>query len=608
MDIKNIKDPKFVKDLSNDELVKLSADIRKFLINSISKTGGHLSSNLGVVELTIALHKTFDSPKDKFIFDVGHQTYIHKILTGRADKFDTLRQYNGISGFQKRSESEHDIFESGHSSNSISVAAGMAMSRDLNKEQNDVIAIIGDSSIQNGMALEAMNNIGEHKSKVIVILNDNEMSISQNVGMISKTLNATRISKWYRWFKHVYEKIMPGFVVSLTNKTKRKLLIRIKLPTIFENLGFDYIGPIDGHNFKQLNKALEKAKSATRPILVHVKTKKGKGYDLAEQDKVGKWHGTGAFQIENGEPLSTSKQGYDSWSKIVANEIENKMEENKDIVMITPAMIEGSKLSSIFAKYPERSFDTGMTEGHTITFGAGLALAGKWPITSIYSTFAQRGYDQLQQDVARLSLRSTYILDRANLVGEDGETHHGIYDTAMLFSMPNAIVMAPSNSSQVKPILELCEKYNGPSFIRIPRGNTKTICEKETVEFGKWKMVNNIENPKAYIVAYGPHVHWLKDEIEIKNLPLQLIDALFLKPFDEDMVKSIVKTNKPVYFADTVTLPASLYTYVGSIVKLGENVESIAIKDKFVTHGSQVQLEKEEGIDIDTIINKAMGK
>lgn len=555
----------------------------------------------------MALHKTFDSPKDKFVFDVSHQTYTHKILTGRADRFETLRQYNGLSGFQKRSESKHDIFESGHSSNSISVAAGLAISRDLNGKDNQVIAIIGDSSIQNGMALEAMNNIGENGSKVIVILNDNEMSISQNVGMISKTLNATRISKWYRSFKNVYEKVMPGFVVSLTNKTKRKVMRRIKLPTIFENLGFDYIGPFDGHNFKQLNKALEKAKSAVRPIVVHVKTKKGKGYELAEQDKIGKWHGTGAFQIETGEPLSTSKKGYDSWSKIVANRIEKKMKSNKDIVMITPAMIEGSKLGNIFEKFPERSFDTGMTEGHTITFGAGLALDGKWPITSIYSTFAQRGYDQLQQDVARLSLRATYILDRANIVGEDGETHHGIYDTAMLFSMPNAIVMAPSNSAQIESMLDICQDYNGPSFIRIPRGNTKELKERQKVEFGKWSYANKIQNPKSYVITYGPHVQWLKDKIEADKLPIQVIDATFLKPFDTEMLKDIISTKKPVFFADTVTLPASLYTYAGSIVKLGNNAKSIAIKDKFVTHGSQIQLEKEEGIDIDLIIKKAMG-
>lgn len=457
MEIKKIENPRFLKQLNIDELNQLSQDIRDFLIENISKTGGHFSSNLGIVELTVALHYVFDSPKDKFLFDVGHQAYVHKILTGRAPMFNKLKKYGGMCGFQNRHESIHDPWEAGHSSTTISGATGLAIARDLKKENFEVISIIGDAALMSGESLEALNFLGGIDTKVIVILNDNNMSISRNVGGLSNFLSDVRMSYKYNQAKSNYTEILSQSafgqkIFDVTKRVKDKVKRKILLDTPFSQFDLDYIGPVDGHNIEELIRALETVKNLDHSVVLHVLTKKGKGYEPAEKDRSGVYHSVGAFDIVKGIQPVLDKEKH-SWSQSVSDHVEYLMNKHDDICVITPAMITGSCLQKIFKNYPDRSFDVGIAEEHAMTLAAGLSQGKEFPFLSVYSSFFQRAYDQLNHDIARMNLPCLIGIDRAGLVGGDGATHHGVFDIGLIAPIPGVIIMAPKDEEEAQKMI-----------------------------------------------------------------------------------------------------------------------------------------------------------
>src|SRR5690606_2445577 len=465
MDLTKISSPSFLKDLNKKQLEALAGEIRAFLIEKCSITGGHIGPNLGVVELTIALHKAFNSPKDKFLWDVGHQAYVHKILTGRASQFDTLRQFKGLCGFPKLVESEHDMWETGHSSTSLSAAMGMAAARDIKGDKNFVVPIIGDGALTGGMALEALNHIGHEKTNMIVILNDNEMSIAPNVGALHDVLGRLRTAKEYSRAKEDLESLihkipMVGDKLAATaERVKDSLKYLVVSGVFFEELGFKYLGPIDGHDLEALEKTLEYAKNVQGPVLVHVLTKKGKGYKPAEDDTIGTWHGTGPYKMETGAFVKSSTKG-PAWSSLVAESVRKCMKEDNRIVTITPAMPVGSKLEGIQKDFPNRFFDVGIAEQHATTMAAGLATQQMKPFLSIYSTFLQRAYDQVLHDIARPNLNVFIGIDRAGLVGADGETHQGVFDISFLRHIPNIVLMMPKDENEGQHMVKTAIDYN----------------------------------------------------------------------------------------------------------------------------------------------------
>lgn len=615
MKVVDIKSPRFLKDMKIKELNKLSEDIREFLIENISKTGGHLSSNLGVVELTIALHKVFDSPKDKIIFDVGHQSYVHKILTGRANEFDTLRQFNGLSGFQKRNESIYDSYEAGHSSTSLSAALGFAYARDLDNRDYHIVSVIGDGSIGNGLALEALNHIGSLKTPLIVILNDNEMSISENVGAIHNFLDKIRSNNNYSKAKDSTKGMLskvPGFGkkldsgISLLKKSLKKLYI--KDGSIFEDLGFRYYGPIHGHDFKELIAYLELAKKSKEPVLLHVITEKGKGFSYAEEDTLGVWHGVTAFDKETGNIIKKQDKKI-SWSEVISNILIDLAKEDENIVAITPAMASGSKLNKFKNLYPNRFIDVGIAEEHALVLANAMACEGKKPFVSIYSTFLQRGYDQVQQDIARMNTNVVIGIDRAGIVGEDGETHQGIYDIAYLQHIPNMVIMAPKDSREAGDLLYTAFKSNMPIAIRYSR---KRIEYEENdykeIELGSWDELK--KGLDAVIITYGDLVDKALDVSKLlfkHKYSVGVINARFIKPFDEKMFDKILKSNKKIF----------IYEEVATIGSLGERLCSYAlnngyksditcfsIPDKFIEHGHYDIIMKRLELDTESIYNK----
>lgn len=612
MEVIDIKSPKDIKNMSIDELELLASKVRAFLLNSVSKTGGHLSSNLGVVELTIALHYVFNAPKDKILFDVGHQCYIHKILTGRAKDMSTLRKYKGISGFQKRAESEYDCFEAGHSSTALSTALGMAISRDLNNENFNVIPVVGDASIASGMSLEALNQIGYKRRKMIIIFNDNNMSINKNVGALKLSFAHMRTNEKYTDFrdsiKNVLNQTKTGSIVQegihIIKDTFKKSVID---SGIFKEFNIDYIGPVDGHNINDLVKAFKAASKKDVPCVVHVITTKGKGYKYTEQDKLGKWHGVGKFDIELGKAISKMPEGNKDYSSIVADTVEKLMEQNKDIVCITPAMITGSKLNTIFDKYPERSFDTGIAEDHAVCFASGFALSGKRPFVSMYSSFMQRAYDQINHDIARMNLPVVFGIDRAGIVGEDGETHHGVFDISLLRSLPNVVLAQGKNSVEIENLIYTGFKQNCPYFVRYPRGNieyTKNFKFNE-IPIGKWEKIGNNKVSECYILTYGEDVIKFSEYINTNNLKYIVINCRFLKPIDEKMLLEIGKTKKPIFIYTSDIKKGGLGDDVlefFSINNIKSSVTIFGIDDIYVKHGSIDELKKDLKLDIDTVV------
>lgn len=613
MNVKDIKNPTFLKGLSTTECIQLAEDIRSFLIDNISKTGGHLSSNLGIVELTIALHKVFDSPKDKIFFDVGHQSYIHKILTGRAEQFSSLRQYNGLSGFQKRNESEHDVWEAGHSSTSLSAAMGMAIARDLNHETYQVIPVVGDGSLFNGMSFEALNHIGFEQKNMIIIFNDNNMSISQNIGGLSKGLNKLRTSSPYTQIKGDMKEALNTTkfghqVLNSMTSLKNTLKHGVVDAGVFGEFDLEYIGPVDGHDIKELVRVLEVAKEHEGPIVVHVLTKKGKGYSFCENDVSGKWHGTPPFNPVDGKSLTQTPFNHESWSEIIANGLIRLASHDEDICVITPAMIQGSKLETFFSKYPNRSFDCGIAEEHAMTMAAGLGVSGKKPFVSIYSSFLQRAYDQVNHDICRMNLPCVIGIDRAGLVGEDGETHHGVFDIAILRSIPNLVMCQPKDANEAQDLLYTGFESKHPYAIRYPRGSALSANKPfELIEIGSWtKEIYNTIND-CTILAYGPDVVRIKEKIVSNNLSVNVINARFFKPLDEKMIQELVDLGKPVIIYETDMLQSGLGSAVLEYLnqhQLSLVIHRMGIDDQFVKAGSMNMLRHELHLDYQALFEK----
>ena len=614
MEIKDIKDPSFIKDLSIDELEKLANDIRSFLLDTVSKTGGHLSSNLGVVELTLALHYVFNAPEDKILFDVGHQSYIHKILTGRADKMETLRQYKGLSGFQKRRESEYDCFEAGHSSTALSTALGMAVARDLNKENYNIIPIVGDASMMSGLSLEALNQIGYNNNKVIIVFNDNNMSIDKNVGALSKAFYKLRQNKTYNELKlsvkeSLKDKRYGQAVINSIHRIKNKIQNKIVDSGIFNDFDIYYLGPIDGNNIEELIRAFEIAKEREYSCVIHCVTKKGKGYKYTEEDKTGLWHGVGKFNVETGEFISSHKEGYKTCSKIIADSLSKLMEDNEDIVAITPAMKTGSALNDLFKQYPDRTFDCGIAEDHAIAFASGLALNNKHPFVSIYSSFAQRAYDQFNHELARMDLPVVIGLDRSGLVGEDGETHHGVFDISFIRPLPNTIICQGKDSKEMKDLLFTGFNTKHPYFIRYERN---TLFDDENYEFnkieiGSWQYLNKVNNPECSILAYGDSVVEIDNHVKKHKLKYNVVNTRFIKPIDKELLNQLIVLNKPIYIYTNDIIKGGLYDEILEYVnkyQFDSSIDITGIDDMYIRHGSIDKLRKAHHLDLNSFFDK----
>lgn len=610
----DIENPLFLKNLKNEELKELASDVRSFLIESVSKTGGHLSSNLGVVELTIALHTIFDFSKDKILFDVGHQSYVHKILTGRAKDFVHLRQLHGLCGFQKMSESIYDVWEAGHAGTALSAALGMALAREAKNEDHAIVAVVGDGSIPNGMSFEALNHIGSTKQKLIVILNDNNMSISQNVGALSHSIARLRNSQSYVNAKQEVKGILnQNFVGSAVLRGMRVVKDSIKRsiihPSIFAEMGLEYLGPIDGHNYHELFNALETAKQHDGPVLVHVITTKGKGFHLSENDKNGHWHGVSQFDPDTGNNLGSLPLNHLSWSEVVSETLIRLAKQEPKLTVITPAMIQGSKLEKFFALYPQRSIDCGIAEEHAATLASAMALNGLKPFLSIYSTFIQRAYDQINHDIARMESPVVIGIDRSGLVGEDGPTHHGVFDIGILRPLPNLIIAQPKDAFEAQNILYTAFKLNRPYAIRYPRGSAiyREVEAFEMIETGTWTVLGNLETARVVVVAYGPDVDKIKDKIDANQLPVCVVNARFIKPLDDGLLNYLTQLNKHVIVYETDMLAGGLSSAIMEWLaerQLKLDMDRIGIMDHFVTHGSVPDLRRYENIDISSLFER----
>lgn len=607
MDLLSIKNPSFLKQLSNQELEGLSQDIRKFLIEKLSKTGGHIGPNLGVVELTIALHKCFDSPKDKIIWDVGHQAYVHKILTGRAAEFDTLRQFHGLSGFPKMMESEHDVWETGHSSTSLSAAMGMAIARDLKGESSYILPVIGDGALTGGMALEALNHIGHEKKNMIVILNDNEMSIAPNVGALHNVLGRIRTAGKYNRVKDELELLLNkipavgGKLAATAERVKDSLKYLFVSGVFFEELGFTYFGPVDGHNFDDLFENFTYAKKAEGPVLLHVITKKGKGYQPAETDKTGTWHGTGPYKIETGDFVKP-ENAPPAWSSLVSETVRKLARTDSRIVAITPAMPVGSKLEGFASEFPDRMYDVGIAEQHAATVAAGLATQDMKPFLAIYSTFLQRAYDQVVHDICRQNLNVFIGIDRAGLVGADGETHQGVFDIAFLRHVPNLVLMMPKDENEGQHMVYTAIQYNdGPIALRYPRGNGLGVPmdkELKPIEIGTWEVLK--EGKDAAILTFGttiPMAFEAASILEKMGYSVKVVNARFIKPLDEKMLTELLTDNIPILTIEEAMLQggfgSSVLEFAHDIGASQAIIDRLGIPDKFIEHGDVDKLLQE---------------
>jgi len=549
INLNEIKDPSFLKNLSYTELDVLADDIRKEIIRCTAKNGGHLSSNLGVVELTIAIEHFFDLSKDKLIFDVGHQCYTHKILTGRP--LETLRQTNGISGFQKIDESVYDCFDAGHSSTSISAANGFAIARDLKGENYNVIALIGDGSIPSGLAFEGLNNVASGNHKVVIILNDNGMSISKPVGALSKRFGKISTAAGYNRIKYGYRKAMfktklGKKIYNLTLRIKNWFKRHLTSPNLFTDLGFAYIGPVDGHNIRKLEKAFRRVSNTDKSVVVHVCTTKGKGYEPAENDNSGSWHGVAPFKIQDGEPLKTSS--HTSWSKVFADLSLKEMEKHQDAFLISPATTVGAEIDDVLKKFPERSLDVGIAEEHAATLSGALSRGGFHPIISIYSTFMQRAYDEIAHDMARTKANATILVDRAGLVGRDGETHMGIYDAAFLSTIPNVVITMPSARKEAEYLYDESFNNHGVFAIRYPRATCLEEGDKEQLSFGKWLKLKEGKTRKVAVIGVGHLVRELTNLVNEKGIDCTIFNALFINPVDEDALQNLLSYDKIVIY------------------------------------------------------------
>lgn len=611
--LEKIQKPNDIKKIPADQLPALAEEIREFIIESLSKTGGHLASNLGVVELTIAMHRVFDLPKDKLIWDVGHQSYTHKILTGRKDGFETLRREGGISGFPKRSESDCDVFDTGHSSTSISAGVGYVRARELKKENYSVVSIIGDGALTGGMAYEALNNAASLKSNFIIVLNDNEMSITENVGGMSSYLSGLRTASAYTSFKMDVTKALnriPGIgpgMVDAMRKTKSSIKQIIIPGMLFEDMGLTYLGPVDGHNIPQLIKTFQEAKRFEGPILVHVLTQKGRGYEPAMRHPA-RFHGAGPFDVKTGLPVGKSNPTYTDVFSTVMRKMGDR---RKDVAAVTAAMMTGVGLKRFSNMFPDRCFDVGIAEEHAVTFAAALSLGGITPVVAIYSSFLQRAYDQIMHDVCMQNLHVVFAIDRAGLVGYDGETHHGIFDLSYLGSMPNMTILAPKNLWELSDMIKFAVDYDGPIAVRYPRGEAYAGLKefRAPICLGKSEVIH--EGSRVALLAVGSMVK-MAEEVqkqlkERMDMDAALVNARFVKPIDEELLRS---------FADTYELVVTLEENVKDggfgerVLAFAEEedlpfgVEIIALPDRFIPHGSVSYQMKQVGFTPEDICGR----
>ncbi|MFS0643960.1 1-deoxy-D-xylulose-5-phosphate synthase [Siminovitchia sp. 179-K 8D1 HS] len=618
MDLMSIKNPSFLKDLNIQQLEELSSEIRRFLIETLSRTGGHIGPNLGVVELTIALHQCFDSPKDKIIWDVGHQSYVHKILTGRASQFDTLRQYKGLCGFPKMSESEHDVWETGHSSTSLSAAMGMVIARDVKKENHFVIPVIGDGALTGGMALEALNHIGHEQKDMIVVLNDNEMSIAPNVGALHNVLGRLRTAGKYQWVKEELDYLLKkipavgGKLAATAEKVKDSLKYMLVSGVFFEELGFTYLGPVDGHDFGSLFENLSYAKKTKGPVLLHVITKKGKGYEPAEHDRIGTWHGTGQYKIETGDIIKPVNAP-PSWSSLVSETVRKLARTDERIVAITPAMPVGSKLESFAEEFPDRMFDVGIAEQHAATMAAGLATQKMKPFLAIYSTFLQRAYDQVLHDICRQNVNVFIGIDRAGLVGADGETHQGVFDIAFLRHLPNMVIMMPKDENEGQHMVNTAIKYDdGPIALRFPRGNGYGVSmdsDLKQIPIGSWEVLR--QGTDAAILTFGttiPMALEAASRLEKQGISVQVVNARFIKPLDDQLLHGLLRRNMPILTIEEAVLQGG---FGSAVLEFASEhgyrhafIDRLGVPDRFIEHGSVKELLKEIGMTPENVVMK----
>lgn len=602
-----IKSPDDLKKLDMDELVRLCHEIREFLIDSVSETGGHLASNLGIVELTVALHTVFDVPKDKIIFDVGHQSYVHKILTGRKDNFGTLRRFHGMSGFPKRSESDCDVFNTGHSSTSISAALGLARGRDLDGDDYNVIAVFGDGALTGGMMYEAMNDAGHSKTPLILILNDNAMSISKNVGAVSRHLRKLRMSPVYFRSKHAVESFLKKIpllgkpVVTLIKQIKR-FFRRLVIPTtIFDDMGFTYMGPVDGHDIKSIMQCFEYVKDEKKPVFIHVQTKKGKGYAPAENNPQ-KFHGISAFDKKTGE----TKKSSETYSSRFGSVMVRLAEKNDKLIAITGAMPNGTGLDEFQKRFKNRFFDVGIAEQHGVTLSAGLAASGYTPVIPLYSSFLQRAYDQTLHDVCLQNLHVVFPIDRAGIVGADGETHQGIYDISYLSHMPNMTILSPATLDQLETMLNFAvNSFDAPIAIRYPRGGTEAKDVPADFTLGKAQLLQSGRD--VTIIATGRMVKRAQEVAALAGKSVEILALPTIKPLDEAaVIASAMKTRHVITIEDNVKT-GGMGSMIATLLKekqVDSKFRIFAFPDEPVTHGSIDELDKLYGLDAISIVSK----
>lgn len=621
MYLEQIKSPNDLKSLTIQELINLAAEIRDVIIEQVSKNGGHLSSNLGVVELTIALHYVFNSPIDKLLWDVGHQSYTHKLLTGRRERFSSLRKYRGISGFPRREESEYDAFSTGHSSTSISAGLGIIEARDKNKDDFKVVAVIGDGAMTSGLAFEGLNNAGHLGKDLIVVLNDNEMSISRNVGAFSSYLNRILSGDLYQKFKKETKSFLEN-IPKLGEHAKKmaqkaeEMFKGVFLPgVIFEELGFEYIGPIDGHNLELLISTFKRIKSISSPTLIHVITKKGKGYEFAEKNP-SLFHGIGPFDFDTGTTACGNEITY---SDLFGKTLTELAEKDERIVAITAAMKEGTGLVHFAERYPDRFYDVGIAEPHAVTFAAGLATQGIKPVVAIYSTFLQRACDEIIHDVCLQNLHVVFAIDRSGIVGEDGPTHNGIFDISYLRHIPNIIVMEPKDGDELKKMLELALNHNGPVAIRYPRGkvqsfvSTSSVTDRREVAFriGEAEVIK--EGKDIVLMALGNTVYrvlCVAERLEKDGINPMVVSARFIKPLDRDLIFTIASTVPRIITIEENVLQggfgSAVLEFLNEMGIQNVKVKRIGLPDVFVEQGQQIELRKKYGIDEEGIYLTAL--
>jgi 1-deoxy-D-xylulose-5-phosphate synthase len=613
MILERIKDTNDIKNLNWDELNVLASEIRRFLVEKVSESGGHLASNLGVVELTIAMHLAYDMPMDKMIWDVGHQAYTHKILTGRQEGFAQLRKYGGMSGFPKRKESDCDAFDTGHSSTSISAGIGYVEAREILKEDYKVVSVIGDGSFTGGMAYEALNNASHLKSNYVIVLNDNNMSISENVGGMSNYLNGIRTADFYNDLKKGVTNALnsiPGVgkkVVSSIHKTKNSIKQLFVPGMLFEEMGITYLGPVDGHDIKKLYRTLREAQKMDHAVLVHVLTKKGKGYAPAEQNPA-KFHGIGPFEIATGNGTEVKEK--DTYTDVFGKVMYKLGEQEPKMTAITAAMKDGTGLVGFQKKYPERFFDVGIAEGHAVTFAAGLAAAGLKPVFAVYSSFLQRGYDQIVHDVCMQNLPVVFAIDRAGLVGSDGETHQGAFDMAYLSHIPNMTVLSPKNKWELADMLRFAVKHDGPIAVRYPRGTAYDGLQeyREPIVLGKSEVIHEEREIAIFSVGHMmEEAYKVWETLKSKGYSCSLINSRFVKPMDEEVLRRMAKTHKLFVTIEEGVEAGGYGERVSSYVfkeELPVKVLINAIPDKYVEQGSIARLRKEILLDADSMVEK----